>query len=223
MFAALVSGGKDSLYSLYLMRENIKYVVSLISENQESYMFHVPNIEFVKYQASSMNLPLIQKTTKGEKEKELEDLKAAIKEISNEIDGLISGAIASEYQKSRIERICKELKLQSITPLWHKNPAELIRKMIDDGFEIIITAVAAPPLDEQWLGRKIDYSCLDEMIVLNKKYGIHVSGEGGEYETFVLDCPLFAKKIEVVESEKIWDENTKSGILEIKKIKLVRK
>jgi predicted ATP pyrophosphatase (TIGR00289 family) len=223
--AALVSGGKDSLYAVYLAgkEHEIKYIVSIISENPESYMFHFPNARLVEKQAELMQIPLIQKITKGEKEKELEDLKDALKEISNEIDGVVTGATASHYQKERIDKICEELNLKSVAPLWHRDPEKLLREMIASKFDIIITAVAAPPLDEKWLGREINESCVEELIELNEKYSIHAAGEGGEYESFVCDCPLFKKKIEILESEKIWDKKTKSGVLNIKKIKLVNK
>lgn len=219
--AALLSGGKDSLYALYLAsKENkIKYIVTITSENPESYMFHVPNVHLVEEQAKLMEIEIIKKTTKGEKEKELEDLKSVLGTIDGKIDGIVTGAIESNYQKQRIDKICGELKLTSLAPLWHKDPENLLRDMIKNKFEIIITAVAAPPLDEKWLGRKIDENCVEELVQLNKKYGIHPSGEGGEYESLVLDCPLFKKKLEVSGSKKIWDEKTRSGHLVVTVIK----
>lgn len=220
--AALISGGKDSLYATYLAgKEEIKYIVSIISENPESYMFHVPNAEFVKEQAKAMDISLIQKFTKGEKEEELLDLKGVLSNL--EIDGIVAGAVESNYQKERLEKICSELGLQLIIPLWHKNPEELLREMLADEFEIIITAVAAPPLDEKWLGRKIDEKCIFELIELNKKYDIHLVGEGGEFETFVLDCPLFKKKLKIIKAEKQWNNKTKSGWLKINKVELLNK
>jgi len=222
--AALVSGGKDSLYAAYLAgkEHEIKYIVSIISENPESYMFHFPNAELVEKQAEAMQIPITQKITKGEKEKELFDLIEVLKEIKN-IDGVVSGALASNYQKTRIDKICSDLNLKSLTPLWQRDPVGLIKEMIENRFVIIITAVAAPPLDESWLGRKIDERCISDLVELNKKYGIHPTFEGGEAETFVLDCPLFKRKIEITGSEKIWDEKTRSGWLKIKKIELFDK
>lgn len=218
--AALISGGKDSLYAAYIASKEheIKYIVSIISKNPESYMFHVPNVELVKEQARVMDISLIQKVTKGEKEKELLDLKKELNEIKDKIDGVVAGAVESSYQKDRIDKICSDLELKSLTPLWQKDPASLLKEMINNGFEIIITAVAAPPLDESWLGRKIDEKCLEELIELNKKYGIHPTFEGGEAETFVLFCPMFNKRIEILDSIKHWDAKTKSGWLEIKKV-----
>jgi uncharacterized protein (TIGR00290 family) len=95
--------------------------------------------------------------------------------------------------------------------------------MVSEGFRIMIVGVAAPPLDDKWLGRIIDEQCIKELEVLQKNHGIHVLFEGGEAESLVLDCPMFSKRMEIAESEKIWDEKSRSGWLEIKKIKFVDK
>src|SRR3989338_1738515 len=139
---ALVSGGKDSLMAAYKASKEHQLVclVAMKSRNPESYMFHIPNIELVKVQAEAMGIPLIFWETEGIKEEELEDLKKAI-EIAKEkykIEGVVSGAIASKYQKERIENICKELKLASVTPLWQTGIEVYIRELLRD-FEIIIT------------------------------------------------------------------------------------
>jgi diphthine-ammonia ligase len=223
--AALVSGGKDSLYAAYLASRThkIKYIISIVSENPESYMYHVPNATLVKKQAELMGIPLIQKNTKGVKEEELVDLVKALKKISGEIDGVVSGAVASVYQKSRVDKICESLKLKSIAPLWGKEPQKVVEEIIAANFEVIIAAVAAPPMDENWLGRKLNKNTLNELINLNKLYRISVNGEGGEYETFVTDCPLFKEKIVIEQSENHWDKKTNSGEFCINKISTQKK
>lgn len=222
---ALLSGGKDSLYSLYCAKRaghEIKTIVVVHTDNEESYMFHYPNTWIVEVQARLMGIPFVQQTTAGEKELELDDLTNILKTL-DDIDGIVTGAVASTYQKKRIDAICENLGLKSIAPLWGRDSAETVASMIHDKFEIIIQAVAAPPLDEKWLGRKIDAGCLVELIKLNKQHGIHVNGEGGEYESLVLNSPLFSKKIIIKESETHWDAKTRSGMLEIKNIDTVKK
>lgn len=223
--AALISGGKDSLYATYLASKEheIAYAISMVSENPESYMFHFPNVHLVKQQASLMGIPLVEKRTKGEKEKELDDLEDAIASLKGEIDGVVTGALASSYQKMRIDSICKRHDLLSIAPLWHRDPPEYLRSALADGFEIIFVGVAAPPLDAKWLGRRLDEKAIEELVELNRKHGIHIGGEGGETESLVLDCPLFLKKIEVVQAETNWNEKEKSGTYDIKEIRLVDK
>ena len=222
--ASLFSGAKDSTFATYLssMRHKTRFLVTIISENPESYMFHTSNISLTKLQANAMQIPLVTRKTKGMKETELNDLKNVLKELKAEgIEGVVSGGVMSNYQKSRIDKICKDLGLKHMAPLWHKDPVEILRNMIKDGFEIIMTAVGAPPLDEAWLGRKIDNKCVNDLIELNKKYGINILGEGGEFETFVLNCPMFKKKIEILDNIKHWDVKTQSGWLEIRKAELV--
>ncbi len=206
--AALVSGGKDSLFAAYVMHSQgfeVKYLVTILPEREDSYMFHHPNAHLTRYQADAMEIPLLTKSTKGEEEKELQDLKEIIGSAKDEIEGVVSGALFSEYQKQRIDVVCEELRLVSFAPLWHKNPEMLLREMLEAGFEIIITAVAAQGLNESWLGRRIDEKCIEELKELNKKYKIHISGEGGEFETLVLDMPMFREKLKITKARKEWD------------------
>jgi len=221
--AALWSGGKDSSYATYLAMKHghkIKYLITMFPEREDSWMFHYPCIELTMLQAEAMGVKQITQKTKGEKEKELEDLKKVLGKIKD-IDGIVSGAIASNYQKSRIDSICKELGLKNIAPLWGENPEKLLKEEIRLGFEIIITGVFAEGFDKNWLGRRIDEKCVENLKKLNKKGLIHLSGEGGCYESLVLDCPLFIKKLQIEESKIFWERL--SGYLKVNKAKLVPK
>jgi len=222
--ATLLSGGKDSLYATYLAKKEheISVIITMKSENSESYMFHVPNIDLVKLQAESMKVPLIFKTTKGVKEEELTDLKQALVEAKKKygIEGVISGAIFSEYQRSRIQKICNELNIKSITPLWKNKPGQLWKEMIEAGFDIIIVAVAAGGLEKEWLGKKIDKQAVFELTKLNETCYVCTGFEGGEAESLVLSCPLFERRIEILDFEIKWDNKTESGEMIIKKARL---
>lgn len=223
---ALVSGAKDSIYAAYSASKKHELVclITLIPEKQDSYMFHVPNLHLVPKQAELIGLPLISIPTSGEKEKELDDLKEAIQIAKDKykIEGVVSGAIESNYQKSRIDRICKELELESIAPIWHMNAEQYMQRLVLEGFEVIIVGVAAEGFDESWLGKKIDRNCIADLKKLNEKYKIHLAFEGGEAESFVLDCPLFKKKIKIISAEKKMESEC-TGVYEIKEIELVRK
>jgi len=205
----LFSGGKDSTYAAYLASQNNELVclITLHSKNLYSYMFHTPSISKTKLQAEVMNLPLIEVNTKGEKEKELDDLKRAIIEAKNKykIEGIVTGAVESVYQATRIQNICDELDLEVFNPLWQKDQIELLNDLIKHKFEVIIVAVAAEGFDTSWLGRKIDVNMIEELFKLNKKYGINPAFEGGEAESFVLNCPLFKKRLKVVNKRIIDD------------------
>jgi len=137
------------------------------------------------------------------------------------VGGVVCGAIASNYQRKRIEKVCKELKLKLLTPLWGKDPEELLREMLKNKFEIIITSVSAEGFDEEWLGRKIDEKCVENLIRLKKKFGVNIAFEGGEAETIVLDCPIFKRKILITKAERVWKGD--SGIFEIRDAKLMEK
>ncbi len=217
--AVLFSGGKDSCYSAYLARKKnyeLSCLISVFSKNKDSYMFHTPSIKKVKQQAKVMGIPLLIKKTKGKKEEELKDLEEIISKAKKKfkVDTIVTGAIASVYQASRIQKICDKLNLKCFNPLWGKDELKYLNELIDDKFKVIITGVAAYPLDESWLGREINRKFVEEVIDLNNKYKINPAGEGGEFETFVLDCPLFKKPLKI-KSQKISGENHSWG-MEIK-------
>ena len=198
----LFSGGKDSAYSAYLEKQKgneLVCLISIFSENSESYMFHTPSITKTKKQAEVMEIPFIIQKTKGEKEIELQDLEKAIKKAKEEykIQGIVTGALYSVYQSSRIQKICDKLKLKCINPLWQKNEIEYLKELIKNKFKIIVTGVFAYPLNESWLGREINNDFIKEVEKLKEKYKIHPAGEGGEFETFVLNCPLFKKELKI--------------------------
>lgn len=220
---ALFSGGKDSTFALYKARKGneMACLISMISENPESYMFHTPNIPLVKLQAEALGLPLVQAGTKGEKEKELKDLKRAMSIAKQEfgLEGIVTGAVASRYQYQRIGKICQELGLECINPLWKKDQVQLLEGLVKSGFKVIISGVFAYPLGKEWLGRELDRKMIAELAKLQEKYKINPSGEGGEIETTVLDCPLFRKRLKILEAEKEWKGD--SGIFRIKKAELV--
>ncbi len=222
---ALVSTGKDSLFAAYHSSKNNELVclIAIKSKNPHSYMFHIPNVHLAELQAEAMELPLVLLETEGIKEEELDDLKSAmeIAKSKYKIEGVVSGAIASNYQKKRIEGICRELNLNSLTPLWQINNTLYLKELIRD-FEVIITSIAADGLEKSDLGKRLDLFFLDKLNKLHEKNGISMVFEGGEAETFVLDCPLFKKKLVVEESEKQMESEC-CGQYVIKKIKLVNK
>ena len=217
--AVLFSSGKDSCYSAYLAKQagyELSCLISVFSENKESYMFHTPSISQTKKQAESMGIPLITQKTKGKKEEELKDLEKAINKAKKKfnIDTLVTGALHSVYQASRIQKICDKLNLKCFNPLWQKDEVKYLNELIKSKFKVIITGVFAYPLDKSWLGREINEQFIEEVKELKERLKIHAAGEGGEFETFVLDCPLFKQPL-TVKSKKISGEKN-SWKMEIK-------
>jgi len=224
--AALISGGKDSLYALYkeFKKNEIVCLITLKSKNPYSWIFHTINVHIAELQAKAMDLPLISLETKGIKEKEIKDLKKAI-EIAKErykINGIVSGAIKSNYQKQRIDKLCKGLRLKSISPLWHIDEESYLKKLIKDKFKVIITSISAEGLNKDFLGKEINNRLINKLKIINKKNKINISGEGGEFDTLVLDCPLFKKRLKIKKTE-IKMENKCTGKYVIKEMSVVKK
>ena len=221
----LYSGGKDSTMAVgHALKNNdeVYALIAMVSKNKESYMFHVPNIHMVDYCAAAMEVPTIDVLTDGVKEEELDDLENTLRRLKDKgVECVYSGALESVYQKSRIDDICRRLQLKSISPLWHIDPEEYMRSLVDEGFEIIISSVSAYGLTKDWLGKTITHEVIDELVKLNQKYGLHPAFEGGEAETLVLDAPFYDRKIVVDEAEVIW--HVDSGVYNITKAHLEEK
>lgn len=221
----MFSGGKDSVYALFktMEKEQVVCLISIISRNKASYMFHTPNIELTSLQAKAIDLPLISKATEGKKEEELKDLERAIKEAKMKfrIEGVVTGSVESVYQAERIQKICDRLNLWCFNPLWLRDQEKLLKEIVEAGFKVIISGVFAYPLNIKWLGREMDSKMVKELAELKEKYQISPSGEGGEIETTVLDAPFFKKRIEILDFEITRDMD--SGVLVIKNARLVGK
>lgn len=218
----LFSGGKDSTLALHkaVEKEEITCLITLQSKNPESYMFHTPNVQLTGLQAEALGLPLVTKWTEGKKEEELVELEQAILEAKNDfqIEGIVTGAVESVYQAERIQRICHKFDLWCFNPLWKKNQKALLEEIIQKDFEVIICGVFAYPLDAKWLGQRIDGEIIKRLVELQKTYEISPSGEGGEIETFVLDAPLFKRKIKIIDYSVEAQGN--SGVFVVKHARL---
>jgi ABC transporter with metal-binding/Fe-S-binding domain ATP-binding protein len=221
----LFSGGKDSTLALHLAaeKETVACLITLASKNPESYMFHTPNIDITELQAEALGLPRVRVETMGQKEAELADLESAIVEATGQfgIEGVVTGAVESVYQASRVQRICNRLDLWNFNPLWKQDQKALLERLVADGFEVLISGVFAYPLDASWLGKRLNPAMITRLVELQAQYGISPSGEGGEIETTVLDAPLFRQRIEVAASAVDWRGDC--GVFRIKQAGLVPK
>ena len=216
--AVLFSGGKDSTMAVYAAlkaKEDVKYLLSIKSRNDESYMFHVPNIHMTDLLSQALEIPVMSVETDGVKEEELKDLRDAFLELKSlGIEAVYTGALYSVYQKSRIEKLGMETGLDIISPYWHVDELEYMRKIVSLGFKVIICGVAAWGLEESWLGRVIDDGTVDELVKLNEKYHVDIAFEGGEAETLVVDGPIFKKKIDILKYKKEWHLDSGVYIIE---------
>lgn len=209
-WVSLFSGGKDSSYALYraLDRGLPVHALLTVSPPEHSSMYHVPALDVTKYAARSIGLPLHRvaadvtpddATISEQGDAELAPLERALADLVADegVTGVIAGAIESEFQASRIEAMCDRLGLDLFAPLWQQSPETLAQAMLDAGFEITIVQVAAAGLDASWLGRSLDHAALAELQTLATEYGVHILGEGGEFETIVTDGPHMERPIEL--------------------------
>lgn len=223
--ASLFSGGKDSAFALWwaqMQGWDVAELVTVLPDSSESWMFHYPATEWTKLQAEALSIPLTVIKTEGVKEKELSDLADGLRSLTKKValQGIVSGAVASEYQRTRLDNVCEELGLRSFAPLWRKNQQQLVEEQIESGFEIMITACNALGLTKEWLGRRLDKINFQELVRLSKRYGFSIAFEGGEAETFVLNAPMFHGRIRVDQSTPQWKND--SGYLKLERLSLVR-
>lgn len=219
--AALISGGKDSSFAIYKALQEgheVTDLVTIIPANEDSYMFHSANIHLTELISEACGIPLTSQLSTGEKEKELEDLIIALKYVN--VDGVVVGAIESEYQAFRVRRICEGLGIKMYAPLWHMEPEKLLREMISL-MDIRMIKVAAAGMDQSWLGRRFDDNLIEDLKALNRKYRVHIAGEGGEYESLVLDAPFYKKRINLLATRNIWMKD--HGIMKVVEAELGEK
>ena len=220
-WVALFSGGKDSSWALYRALAEGLDVSHLLTVHpgEDSYMYHVPETRLATLAAESIGIDLIEVDPGDldaadvddagvQGDRELEPLEAALTDLQSDLDGglagVTAGAVESEFQTTRIRGMCDRLGIDLFAPLWQEDPRGLAEAMLDAGFEIRIIQVAAGGLDESWLGRRLDADTLSELAALNEEYGVHILGEGGEFETFVTDGPHMSRPIELA-YETVWD------------------
>ena len=209
--AALFSGGKDSTYSIYKAKQmghDVVCLVTIFPKSSNSHLLHFPNIELTKLQSETLKIPqIISSLDSDESSEEMNALKILLEKAKQDfqIEGLVHGGISSEFQKKCFEKICKENDLKIITPLWNINAKKYMIDLIHSNFKFILTSVSSDGLDERWLGKIISDHDMLQLNKLSDKYGFNLNFEGGEAETFVVDCPLYSHPININKSKTIWD------------------
>ncbi|MBW9141310.1 MAG: diphthine--ammonia ligase [Candidatus Aramenus sp.] len=203
---ALFSGGKDSTYALHwAVMKGFKIVclITMLPEREDSWMFQHPNVQFARYQSEVMGFPHFFQRTSGEKNKELDDLRHAfLKAKEMGAEGIVTGALLSDYQRLNVNLIAEEVGLKTYSPLWRKNQEEYMRELVREGFSFIITSASAYGFPFDLVGKEVDEDDVERIIFSARKYGFNPAFEGGEAETFVVNAPLFKKKLKV-EGEKV--------------------
>jgi diphthine-ammonia ligase len=219
----LISGGKDSIYNLIQCMKNGHEIICLghlarpaDSGEMDSYMYQTVGSEMVDAVAECLGLPLIKHTLKNKplnlaleydqtENDEVEDLFLLLQEAKEkypELGGVSTGAIFSTYQKNRVVNLCERLGLESLAYLWEREQKELILSMIDDGMESIIIKTCTMGLEKEDLMKTIK-ELQPKLFDLEAKYKVNVCGEGGEFESLTLDCPIYKKRINIKEYDVV--------------------
>lgn len=216
----LSSGGKDSTLSLHTAHSRgitVKALLTVIPEDPESMLYHTHNVHLVEDIAVATGLPWIP--VQAKKDREEESLQEALKNI--DADCLVTGGIASNYQKEKFDRVCKNTGKEHYAPLWGTSARELYDKILENRMDAIIVSVAAYGLGEEWLGQHLDRQNVEKLLRLSAKYKFNAVGEGGDLDTLVLDAPLYKKKLAIKKAMKKWYGDR--GKLEIQEIEYVQK
>jgi len=246
--AILASGGKDSTYASWwadLQGWEVVSLVSVLVRGEDSMMFQLQNSWIASFQASSIGTSWKPVLTSGEEDVEIDDLEMAIRGEEDlgetpgdywpegverpiglemhsgplDVDGLVVGALRSDYQKTRIEMMCERLGIASFCPLWHKDPVEHMSSLVEHGFEVVFTSVSTDGMDGSWVGKKLDFASLEELRRISERHRFNLDGEGGEFETIVLDAPHMSRRI-LLEGETAW--KPPRGVLKARTCRLSR-
>lgn len=200
--AALYSGGKDSTLAMYTavqMGHEVPYIVTIRPADSASWVFHTPNLSVVPLMAEAMHVQQVTADSDGTEAGDLDALRRALSGL--DVDGVVTGALWSDYQWDRINMVCGGLDLMVLSPLWRKDQDLVYDLMCASGIEAVIVGVYAEGLDGSWLGRQLDMDTKTDLLALQDRFGLSIMGEGGEYESMTVDSPMNHKRL-VVESEE---------------------
>jgi diphthine-ammonia ligase len=195
------SGGKDGCFACHLalgQGYKISHLVNFISQEYKRVSFHGTEARMIRLQSRATGIPLLQKQTTWE-EYEQEFKEAVRSLIPRGIEGMVFGDIYLDEHKEWVERVCGELGIKAIEPLWGKDTEKIFTAFIDAGFEAVIVSASDELIDESWVGRRLDRKFLSYL----KTRNVDLCGENGEYHTLVVNGPLFKKRIEIKESRII--------------------
>ncbi len=217
--AAMYSGGKDSTFAMYLaqqMGHEIACLVTVRPEDSASWIFHTPNLSVVPKMAEAMGMELVTVSSDGTEEGDMEAMRSVLSGL--DVDGIVVGALWSDYQWDRMNLICGDLGLVVLAPLWRKDQDTVYDEMVSAGIEAVIAGVFAEGLDAGWLGRRLDADTKKQLAALRGRYGISIMGEGGEYESMTLDSPMHVKRLRIESSEKRMERD--AGTLHVTAVSL---
>ena len=203
------SGGKDSCLACYRAVASglkVRYLANMLTEDGQRSRTHGLSANLIQVQSQAIGIPLVQRrTTWNSFEAEFKKMLRAFKQQG--VVGGVFGDIDLNEHREWVERVCQEVDITPHLPLWGESQDEILRNFIDSGFEAIVVATKADMLGEEWLGRRIDLDFIRHLDEIKKTKNITLCGEVGEYHTFVIDGPLFQKRIEIMATRKVFRDD----------------
>ncbi|MGY0288737.1 MAG: Dph6-related ATP pyrophosphatase [Candidatus Methanodesulfokora washburnensis] len=215
------SGGKDSCLAYYKAIQsgfNVKYLVNFVGKDGRA-SGHGLRREVLALQAEALGVPIIQEVTTWETyEERFKDVMSRLKQKG--INAAVFGDIWIPEHLEWVAKVCNEIGIAYVEPLWNHDTLELLKEFISLGFRAIVVSVRADLLSDDWLGREIDYKFIEDMIAINKTRNIDLCGERGEYHTLVIDGPIFRKRLRIVERNKIFGKDVNKWLFDIQRCEL---
>ncbi len=200
-YAASWSGGKDGCFACYkalLDGYNVSYLINSISDDHDRVRFHGTEAKLIQLQARAIGLELVQNETSEARYEE--DFKNSIRPLIDKgLEGMIFGDIYVEQNKEWVEKVCHDLKIEAVLPVWGRDPKELLLEFVESGFEAVVVGANAEQVDRRWIGRKVD----TEFLAWLEANNIDPCGENGEYHTFVVNGPIFNKAVNIEVSRTV--------------------
>lgn len=199
------SGGKEGCFACSKAISDgfeVSHLLNFINEDIGRCMSHGLDSKLIRAQSLAIGIPIVQRgVTWDTYERGFKDAIRELKQMG--VGGAVFGDVDIQEHKDWVDKICKELGIEPIEPLWGANSEQILTDFVDEGFEAIVVSVKADLFDEGWLGRKVDRDFVRDLYKLKDKLKIHILGEYGEYHTFVTDGPMFKRKITIFDSKKI--------------------
>ncbi len=199
------SGGKDSCFACYQAISDglqVSWLLNMVTEDARRSHSHGLSTGLVQAQAQALGIPIVQRGATWEKYEG--GFKEAVLEPQYRgIEGGVIGDIDGPEHREWVERVCREMGIRAFLPLLGRRQGEILKEFIDSGFKAIVVAVKADLFGEEWLGREIDADFFRRLSELESKLPVSLCGEAGEYHSFVVDGPLFQKRIEILDSAKV--------------------
>ena len=218
------SGGKDSCLACYKAMQKgheVKFLLNFASVEYKRCCFHGIENRLMQTQADSIEIPMVQREVPADMEEYEKEFKSAVCKLKKMgMEGMVFGDIYLDEHKEWVDRVCRDINITPIEPLWNLNTEDIIMEFINSGFKAIVVSAKSDLFGEDFVGRLIDKSMVDEL----KQKGICLCGENGEFHTFVIDGPIFKKRIEILESAAILKKGFwEHWFLDIKRYRVIDK